>query len=65
MDYAKLFKQIEDDANKIKSMVNDKLARGEKMVMLFKEDFSPFSNGQRVITKFATQEEIETRQYVI
>lgn len=65
MDYAKLIKQIEDDANKIKSMVNDKLARGEKMVMLFKEDFSPFSNGQRVITKFATQDEMQTRQYVI
>ncbi len=65
MDFAKLIKQIEDDANKIKSMVDAKLARGDKLVMLFKEDFSPFSNGQRVITKFATQEEMQTRQYVI
>lgn len=65
MDFAKLIKQIEDDANKIKSMVDAKLARGDKLVMLFKEDFSPFSNGQRVITKYATKQEIETRQYVI
>lgn len=65
MDFAKLIKQIEDDANKIKSMVDTKLASGDKLVMLFKEDFSPFSNGQRVITKFATQEEMQTRQYVI
>lgn len=65
MDYLKLIKQIEDEANKISSMIAEKVSRGEKLVMLFKEDFSPFSNGQRVITKYATKQEIETRQYVI